>query len=141
MKMKELKKRFIVRFMTIVITTLVLWFVVILAKNPIGNLLHYGACPNCGDSWFWKSNGSIPIGPTRPLDVNNVEHIIYAEITHGIMICKKCLSKPAQLDEVKIEQDLLSYPEGGWTLERTAQVKEAVIRYKKEKLKNNSGNE
>jgi len=128
-----------------VLAFLVFLFVIIfqtgLLLNPIGDLLGYSGCPNCGDNWLWKSNGNIPIGPTRSFDVNNVEHIICAEITYGIMICKECLAKPAELDEERIEQNLLSYPEGGWTLEKTAEVKQAVIRYKKEKLKNNSGNE
>lgn len=112
--------------------------------NSIGSLLHYGGCPNCGDSWYWKSNGSIVVESTRALKKGEDytgEDIIYAEITKGIMICKKCLAKPAELDEERIEKNLLSNPEGGWTLEKAAQVKEAVIRYKKEKLKNNSGNE
>ncbi|OGZ17433.1 MAG: hypothetical protein A2V72_00370 [Candidatus Nealsonbacteria bacterium RBG_13_37_56] len=107
-----------------------------LLGNPIGDLLGKSGCPNCGDNWFWKPHGSIPVGPTMPLDVNNVEHIIYAEITHGIMICEECLANPAGLDEERIEQYLLSFPEGGWTLEETAKVKQAVILYKKEKLKN-----
>jgi len=106
-----------------------------LLLNPVGDYLGYSGCPNCGDSWFWKSNGSITVEPARPLE-ENIEHIIYAEITKGIMICKECLAKPAELDEERIERDLLSYPEGGWTLEETAKVKEAVIRYKKEKLQN-----
>ena len=131
---KKFKKRFIARFITIVTITLIIYVVVIIAINPIGDLLNYSACPNCGDNSLWKPIGSIPIGPTRPLDANNVEHIIYAEIIHGIMICKECLKKPAELDEEKIEQYLLSFPKGGWTPEKTAEVKQAVIRYKKEKL-------
>jgi len=104
--------------------------------NPIGDLLGYSRCPNCGDSWFWKSEDSIPVGPTRTLDANNIKHIIYAEITQGIMICKECLAKPAELDEERIKQNLLSYPEGGWTEEKAEEVRKAVIRYKEEKLRN-----
>jgi len=105
-----------------------------LLGNPIGDLFGYSGCPNCGDSWFWKSHGSIPIGPTKSLEKS--EDIIYIEITKGLMICKECLANPAGLDEEKIEQYLLSFPEGGWTMEKTAKVKQAVILYKKEKLKN-----
>lgn len=117
----------------------VIIFQTALLLNPIGKLLGKSGCPNCGDSWFWKSSGSIVVEPTRPLKKGvdyNVEDIIYAEITKEIMICKKCLANPAELDEERIEQDLLSYPEGGWTLEKTANVKRAVVRYKKEKLQN-----
>lgn len=102
--------------------------------NPIGSFLHYGTCPNCGDSWFWKSNGSIKFGKIKDLSSEyGTPSMPFIEIQHGVMICKECLANPAGLDEVKIEQDLFKYE---WPPEDAAQVKEAVIRYKKERLQN-----
>lgn len=79
-------------------------------KNAIGHILGFGNCPNCGDTW-WH---------------NESECITYKE-SCGVMICKKCIVHPMQLDPEKIYNDLIQY---NWALQDAKLAKQAVFNYK-----------
>lgn len=130
--MKNKKKKLTVGLMIAVL--FIVFFTAGRIGNSIGSFLHYGNCPNCGDSWLWKTSGSIEIGEIKDLSSEfGSPSVPFIEIQHGIMICEECLMNPAGLDEARIEQDLLNYE---WSPEKAAQTKEAVVRYKEKKLQN-----
>src|SRR5271157_20317 len=79
-------------------------------KNQYGALLQYGNCPNCGDSWWWKSIGTIPY-----------------EKGYEVMICEECLNTLNPLDTERIVSYLTSV---GWNSEKVKLVRKAVEMYK-----------
>lgn|GEM_PF-564301 len=81
-------------------------------KNLIGDSMGYGRCPNCGDSWWWKSSDSVWINESR-----------------GVLICKECLRFPEKLDENRIVKALLS-GRSPWPRDKAELVRTAIVRYK-----------
>ncbi len=62
------------------------------AKNAYGNVMGYGECPNCGDSWSWKPcTRGVEYTPGR-----------------GVSICDECLARP-KLDIERIARELRRY--------------------------------
>lgn len=96
-------------------------FVNVEALNAAGDTLGYGTCPNCGDSWHWKSHRAISY-----------------DSSNGVMICLACLAEPHLLNPGNIMEELLA---SGWLpaeaqLAATAvegfKAKNAAIRNKEE---------
>lgn len=85
--------------------------------NQIGKYLHYEACPNCGDSWWWKSSGGI-------------NYKSNGNTLYEIMICKECLRNPEGLDLSKIEKDL---SESQWDSGDIRLAKMAITSFKERK--------
>ena len=83
-------------------------------KNLIGKSLHYGTCPNCGDSWWWKKSGGISY---KRNGITLFE----------IMICKECLHNPAGLSLPRIERDLIK---SQWNLGDIRLAKTAIMSFK-----------
>lgn len=88
-----------------------------LAKNMVGDILGFGRCPNCGDSYWWKPAGSI-------------HYRVTDSGMRGVTICKECLAHPEKLDENRIEKNLLVYR---WPPAKAALVHQAVKMYKIER--------
>jgi len=100
-------------------------------KNLSGHVLGFGACPHCGDSWFWKESGSVPFrtlveGEDYELE-GNEDGKFDIRVTSGFMVCQECLDNYNELDELKIEQELVK---SGWSIEEAAEAREAVEKYK-----------
>jgi hypothetical protein len=100
---------------TIIIVLAVLFLVTCWAeqghiKNFIGSNLGYANCPNCGDSWWWKKDA-----------------ILWFSSKSGVLICKVCLSKPKQLNEKRIAENLQKYK---WPDEEIVVVQEVVRQLK-----------
>jgi len=112
---------------SIVITFIIIVCILLLTFRPdwssnfIGNRLGYENCPNCGDSFFGK-----------PQDIFLIDGMDNPN-QKGIMICKSCLSNPAQLDELIIYQNIIGDP--NQSLQEAELIKQTIIRYK-EKHKN-----
>lgn len=83
--------------------------VVRFVENLIGNIKGYGACPNCGDNWWWKKPDSL----------------MYTQ-AFCVLICEECLSHPKRLNPQRIEQDLIGCK---WEPERAALAKKAIENY------------
>jgi len=84
-------------------------------KNLIGSALGYSSCPNCGDSWWWKEDGTL-----------------WFTLTSGVIICKSCLLKPEKLDEKRILEHLKKH--NNWPDEEIELVGEALKNFKAEKV-------
>ena len=109
-----MKKTIIVVLTVIALVACCSWVEQRHIKNFIGSdILGYGRCPNCDDSWWWKDFGYLKDGK-------------------GVLICKICLSKPNQLDEQKIATTLRKY---NWSDEKISLVKEELKNFKKENKK------
>jgi len=87
-------------------------------KNLIGDRLRYEKCPNCGDSWWWKSAGGIAY---KSEENNSFE----------VMICKECLKNPARLSFMKIEKDLAKLD---WSKSDIRLARTAILNYKVRKI-------
>jgi len=83
-------------------------------KNLIGKYQHYGTCPNCGDSWWWKKSGGISY---RRNGITLFE----------IMICKECLQNPVGLSLPRIERDLKKLQ---WNPKDIRLAKTAIMTFK-----------
>lgn len=100
-------------------------------KNFIGSRMGYGSCPNCGDSWQWKTSSSLSY-----TDVEIVRKVISNEriatgminAQKGIMLCAECISNPETLDLIKIRKDLEKTE--GWGKEEIDLVIDSVKKYK-----------
>lgn len=80
-------------------------------KNFVGALKGSGSCPNCGDSWCWKSYDSV-------------EYEENCGVASGVMICKECLNHPEKLNLQKILKDLKDY---GWEEKNLRLVESALF--------------
>jgi len=103
-------------------------------KNTIGSFLGYGSCPNCGDSWWWKSDGSIPYSPIREREIQKIvsnkapaTSLPIFKATYGVMMCTKCIEAPNSIEEKRIAEDLRKY---GWEEDDVAQVVSAIKEFK-----------
>ena len=74
-------------------------------KNFIGNIRGFPACPNCGDSFYWKEYGSV-FYDTRPTVPGKFRK-------RTVEFCKECLSNKEKLDEQEISSYLTD--KEGWT--------------------------
>jgi len=101
-------------------------------KNFVGSALGYGACPNCGNNWFWAESGNIWIreleeGTDFSVTGGSDDHTTII-VGSGLMICKECLSDPDKLDANRIGDDLLN---SEWGPEEVTRAKQAVNAFKK----------
>jgi len=121
----------VIFFFTIIVTVVILFRAKIM--NFIGHNLGYGTCPNCGNSWYWVDSGGIDyktLKKRKGFDViGDTKSIIITvgDISHGIMICKKCLANPEDLDPKKIRANL------SWGPEEIELAIHAIKKFKKER--------
>jgi len=110
-------------------------------KNFIGSYLGYCRCPNCGDNWWWKPEGTIPFKGGGGIRITTfgrqlfesmtseefrrkvlsnelpVKPVLVFPITALVMMCCECLKNPESIDEQRVSEDLKRYEWGDEDIE------------------------
>ncbi len=94
-------------------------------KNRIGNKKGFGCCPNCGDSWNWKSS----VGVEYEKHYFFPGCFISPSVSYAVSICSEC-SASGKFDYQRIEKHLES---GTWEKESIAKAITALKEFEKNK--------
>lgn len=82
----------------------------VFVKNMVGRRKGYGRCPNCNNSWYWKTSKSVTFKK-------------FGRVSKGVLICVDCLASPKSLDLERIERTLI---ESQWDKEEATLARKAV---------------